>query len=360
MGTLAGRILTEGGWMTGRLQHGAAVTRIEPWAGAPEDRFILPGFIDLHVHGGGGGDTMDGPEGVATLASFHARHGTTALLPTTVTAPASDLLRAAEGIAAARPGPQAARILGLHLEGPFINPAVLGAQPPFAIAPDLALVDAIRDAVPLRVVTMAPEVDLNGRLLAHLVARGVRAQIGHTACTDAQARAALSAGAAGFTHLFNAMSPLHHRAPGCAGCALAYATYAEIILDRVHVAPSAVLAALRAIPGLYGVTDAVAAAGMPDGAYRLGAHAVRKEGDTVRLADGTLAGSVLTMDAALQTLLGLGLDLAEAARRLATVPADYLGETERGRIAEGLPADLVVVDRSGRLLQVLTEGNAVL
>ena len=112
--------------MTGRLQHGAAVTRIEPWAGAPEDRFILPGFIDLHVHGGGGGDTMDGPEGVATLARFHARHGTTALLPTTVTAPASDLLRAAEGIAAARPGPQAARILGLHLEGPFINPAVLG------------------------------------------------------------------------------------------------------------------------------------------------------------------------------------------------------------------------------------------
>ena len=250
MGTLAGRILTEAGWMTGRLQHGAAVTCIEPWAGAPEDRFILPGFIDLHVHGGGGGDTMDGPEGVATLARFHARHGTTALLPTTVTAPASDLLRAAEGIAAARPGPQAARILGLHLEGPFINPAVLGAQPPFAIPPDLALVDAIGSRVALRVVTMAPEIDVEGVLLAHLVARGVRVQLGHTSCTDAQARAALQAGASGFTHLFNAMTALHHRAPGCVGCALAVAEHAEIILDGIHVAPAAILAALRAIPGL--------------------------------------------------------------------------------------------------------------
>ena len=352
-------ILTADGWVAGRLRHGAAVTGIEPWAGAPEDRFILPGFIDLHVHGGGGGDTMDGAEGVATLARFHARHGTTALLPTTVTAPAPDLLRAAEGVAACRPGPRAARILGLHLEGPFINPAMLGAQPPFAIAPDLALVDQIRHAVALRVVTMAPEVDPAGTLLAHLVAHGVRAQIGHTACTDAEARAALRAGAAGFTHLFNAMSPLHHRAPGCAGCALGHAAHAEIILDGVHVAPSAVLAAVRAIPGLYGVTDAIAAAGMPDGAYRLGTHPVRKQGGTVRLADGTLAGSVLTMDAALRTLLGLGLDLADAARRLSTVPADYLGETERGRIAVGLPADLVVVDRAGRLLEVYAEGEAM-
>ena len=358
--TLTGQILTPGGWVAGRLHHTAAVTAIEPWSGAPGDRFILPGFVDLHVHGGGGADTMEGADAVATLARFHARHGTTALLPTAVTSPAADLLRAAEGIAAARPGRGAARILGMHLEGPFINPAMLGAQPPFAIAPDLGLVDAIGGAARLRVVTMAPEMDEGGRLLAHLVARGVRVQIGHTACTDAQALAALRAGAAGFTHLFNAMSPLHHRAPGCVGCALAHAASAEIILDGIHVAPTAMRAALRAIPGLYGVTDAIAAAGMPDGAYRLGAHTVHKRGDSVRLPDGTLAGSLLTMDAALRTLLGLGLDLAEAARRLATIPADYLGEPERGRIAPGLPADFVVVDAAGHLLQVFTEGDAVL
>ena len=357
--TLAGQVLTPEGWVAARLHHAAAITRIEPWADAPADRFILPGFVDLHVHGGGGADTMQGAEAVGQLARFHARHGTTALLPTTVTSPAADLLRAAEGVAAARPGRGAARILGLHLEGPFINPAVLGAQPPFAIRPDLALVDAIASLVPLRIVTMAPEVDADGRLLAHLVARGVRVQLGHTACTDVQALAALRAGAHGFTHLFNAMSPLQHRAPGCAGCALAHAGHAEIILDGIHVAPTAILAALRAIPGLYGVTDAIAAAGMPDGEYRLGSHPVHKRGDTARLADGTLAGSVLTMDGALRTLLGLGVPLAEAARRLSTIPADYLGERERGRIESGLPADLVVVDRSGRVLHVAVEGSSL-
>ena len=358
--TLAGQILTAEGWVRGRLHHTAAVGRIEAWAGAPGDRFILPGFVDLHVHGGGGADTMAGAEAVAGMARFHARHGTTALLPTTVTAPAAELIRAAAGVTAARPGPRAARILGLHLEGPFINPAMLGAQPPFAIPPDLALVDAIRDAAALRVVTMAPEQDEAGRLLAHLTRHGVRVQIGHTACTDAEALAALRAGASGFTHLFNAMSPLHHRAPGCAGCALAHADYAEIILDGVHVAPAAILAALRAIPGLYGVTDAIAAAGMPDGEYRLGSHTVRKRGEVARLADGTLAGSVLTMAGALRTLLGLGLPLAEAARRLSTIPADYLGEAELGRIAPGLPADLVVVDAAGRVLHVAVAGASVL
>ena len=143
-----------------------AITAIEPWRRRPGERFILPGFIDLHVHGGGGADTMQGAEAVATMARFHARHGTTALLPTTVTAPPHALLQAAHGVAAARPGRAAARILGLHLEGPFINPAVLGAQPPFAIPPDLALLDAIHTACRVRVMTMAPETDPDGMLLA--------------------------------------------------------------------------------------------------------------------------------------------------------------------------------------------------
>lgn len=353
--TLAGQVLTSDGWVRGRLHHSAQIAAVEPWDGAPADRFILPGFIDLHVHGGGGADVMDGADAVGRMARFHARHGTTALLPTTVTAPRDDLLRAAAGIAAAAPG--GARILGLHLEGPFINPAMLGAQPPFAIPPDLALVDAIAAIVPLRVVTMAPEIDPDGALLDHLVHAGVRVQLGHTACTSAQALAALQGGASGFTHLFNAMSPLHHRAPGCVGCALAHARHAEIILDGLHVAPDAILAALRAIPDLYAVTDAVAAAGMPDGDYRLGRHTVHKQGGRVSLPDGSLAGSVLTMDGALRMLLGLGLDLAQASRRVSAIPAAYLRLTDRGRIAPGLAADLVVVDGSGHVLAVRTEGT---
>lgn len=357
--TLTGAILTPGGWVRGRLRHGATIEAITPDPGAPGDRFILPGFVDLHVHGGGGADAMDGAEAVGTLARFHARHGTTALLATTVTAPADVLLRAAAGVAEAVPGPGAARVLGLHLEGPFISPAMLGAQPAFAIPPDLALVDALAALVPLRVVTLAPEVDPGFVLTAHARRLGARVQIGHTACSYAQAEAALAAGAAGFTHVFNAMTPLHHRAPGCVGCALALGQHAEIIVDLQHVTPGAVLAARRAIPGLYGVTDAVAAAGMPDGAYRLGGHTIHKRGGTVRLADGTLAGSVLTMDRAFVNLLALGLPMAEASERLSSIPAGYLGLADRGAIVVGACADLVVADAAGVLLGVVTEGVAV-
>ncbi len=360
-GCAEGVVLTPGGWVRGRVRFDAAIRVIEPDAGAPEDRFVLPGFVDLHVHGGGGADCMDGAEAVHAMAAFHARHGTTSLLATTVTAPAADLRRAGAGIAAAgaQPRPGAARVLGWHLEGPFINPGALGAQPPYAIAPDLSLAAELCALAPIRVATYAPETDPDGALLAFLVAHGVRVQIGHTLCSYAVAQAALEAGAAGFTHLFNAMTPLHHRAPGAAGCALAHATHAEIIPDLLHVGEGALLAALRAIPGLYGVTDAVAATGMPDGAYALGRHTIHKSGNAVHLPDGTLAGSVLTMDAALRNLLRLGLELDDAARRLSTIPADYLDLADRGRLVAGAAADLVIVDAGGHLLHVVTEGTPV-
>ena len=214
------------------------------------------------------------------MARFHARHGTTSLLATTVTAPAAELRAALRGIGAVarerRPGE--ARVLGGHLEGPFISPQALGAQPPFAIPPDLALLDEMCALAPLRVATIAPEIDPGHRAAAAPArsrhARPARPQPGELG----EAEAALAAGAAGFTHLFNAMTGLHHRAPGMVGAALARAQHAELILDFQHVAPAAALAALRAIPGLYGITDAVAAAGMPPGEYPLGRHRVIQDG----------------------------------------------------------------------------------
>jgi N-acetylglucosamine-6-phosphate deacetylase len=361
MAVLAGRILTPAGWVAGRLRFGAAIEAVEPDPEAPPDRFVIPGLIDLHVHGGAGADAMLGEEAVRRMARFHARHGTTALLATTVTAPAEALRRAMRGIGAAtaRPEPGAARVLGAHLEGPFISPEALGAQPPFAIPPDLDLVDELCALAPIRVATMAPEIDPDGRLLARFRRHGVRAQIGHTTCSYAAARSALAAGAAGFTHLYNAMSGLQHRRPGAVGAALAHATYAELILDLLHVEAGTALAALRAIPRLYCVTDAVSAAGMPDGEYRLGEHRIVKEGGAVRLVDGSLAGSVLTMDTALRNLLALGLLLGDAAGRCSLYPADYLGLEERGRIVPGAVADFVVVDGSGGLVATFVEGREV-
>jgi N-acetylglucosamine-6-phosphate deacetylase len=358
---IAGQILTEDGFVPGRLRCTAAIQAIEPAVDAPADRFVLPGFIDLHVHGGAGADCMAGADAVRRMAAFHAGHGTTALLATTVTAPRAELLSAFGGIGAAMkaPGQGTARILGAHLEGPFISPEALGAQPPFAIAPDLDLVDELAALAPIRVATMAPEIDPDGALLAHFMARGVRVQIGHTTCSYAQAHAALAAGAAGFTHLFNAMSGLHHRRAGAVGAALAHADWAELILDFVHVEPAAARVALRAIPNLSCITDAVAATGMPPGKYHLGRHRVLKDADAVRLADGTLAGSVLTMDQALRNLLQLGAPLEQAARRCATLPARYLGLDERGRLDPGAVADVVVVDARGRVAAVLAEGRPV-
>ncbi len=357
--TIAGQILTPEGFVQGRLRCTAVIRAIEPAADAPADRFVLPGFIDLHVHGGAGADVMAGADAVRQMARFHASHGTTALLATTVTSPRHELLAAFRGIGAAMasPDPAAARLLGAHLEGPFISPQALGAQPPFAIGPDLALVDELAALAPIRVATMAPEIDPDGALLRHFRALGARAQIGHTACSYAEASAALAAGAAGFTHLFNAMSGLHHRRPGAVGAALAHAQWAELILDFVHVDEGAARAALRAIPNLYCITDAVAAAGMLPGEYRLGQHRVFKQADAVRLADGTLAGSVLTMDGALRNLLHLGVPLEDAARRCATLPADHLGLADRGRLAPGAAADVVVVNQGGRLEAVLLEGR---
>ena len=360
MTIIAGQVLTPAGFVAGELSFTDTIGTVMPGP-APADTFILPGFVDLHVHGGAGADVMQGEAAIHTMAGFHARHGTTSLLATTVTAPAADLIAAAHAIAAAMrsPRPGAARIIGMHLEGPFISPDALGAQPPHAIPPDLALLETLCAIVPIRVATYAPEIDPDGTLLAAFLRHGIRAQIGHTTCTYEQARDALAGGAAGFTHLFNAMSGLHHRAPGAVGAAFAHASHAELIADLIHVTPGAALAALHAIPGLYAVTDAVAATGMPDGPYRLGRHDIHKSGDTVRLASGGLAGSVLTMAGALRNLLALGLPMDEAARRCSTLAAAYVGRGDAGELAPGCRADIVCVDAAGRSHACFVAGVAV-
>jgi N-acetylglucosamine-6-phosphate deacetylase len=251
-------------------------------------------------------------------------------------------------------------VLGAHLEGPYISPDKLGAQPAFAALPSADQILALHAIAPLRVVTLAPELPGALETIAALVAAGMRVQLGHSTADYDTACAALRCGAAGFTHLFNAMSALHHRAPGVAGAALAHATRAEIIPDLLHVHPGAIRAALRAIPGLYCVTDSTSAASMPDGDYTLGRHRVTKCLGGVRLADGTLAGSTLTMDQALRNLVfELGLTLPDAAQRTATHAARHLGLADRGALVAGACADIVVLDGALRVRQVLVEGAAI-
>jgi N-acetylglucosamine-6-phosphate deacetylase len=251
-------------------------------------------------------------------------------------------------------------VLGVHLEGPYINPGKLGAQPAFARSFAASELQRLHDLFPIRLITLAPEVPGNMEVIESLCAAGFRVQIGHTLGSYEEGLAALSKGAGGFTHLFNAMTGLQQRAPGMVGLALAHANYAEIIPDLIHVHAGAIRVALRAIPGLYCVTDSTAASGMPDGEYRLGSHTVTKCLGGVRLADGTLAGSALTMDQALRNLVHeLGLTLADASRRVSTHAADYLGVTDRGRLAVGAWGDAVLLDRDLKLLDVYVEGSSI-
>jgi N-acetylglucosamine-6-phosphate deacetylase len=321
-------------------------------------RWILPGFIDLHVHGGGGADAMEGAKAVQTIARTHAAHGTTSFLITTMTAPRAELNTVLPDLArCCLPGAvDGATPLGLHLEGPYLNPGRLGAQPDAAVAATLDEVLHYLGLAPIRVLTLAPEIHDRLDIIAELASRGIRVQLGHSLATYEQACDALHHGAAGFTHLYNAMTPLQHRAPGVVGAAFAHADYAELIPDLLHVHPGAMRAAFRAIPHLYCVTDGTAACGMPDGDYKLGSQPVNKCLGAVRLADGTLAGSALTMDQALRNLVEIGLSLGDAARRLSQYPADYLGETSRGRLVKDGIADLVVLDERLRVCDVFIGG----
>ena len=374
-GSLKGRILTPDGFVDGTLAF-AAGGRIESIVGTPaalqaardtRSPLVLPGFIDLHVHGGGGHDVMEGGDAARHIAALHVRHGTTSMLATTMTAPMADLETA---FAALRPmfspqpiaqsGAKAARILGVHLEGPYINPGKLGAQPDFARPLNGDEIRRLHAMAPIRLITLAPEVAGNIDVIESLVAAGYRVQVGHSIASYEEVVTALERGAGGFTHLYNAMSGLHHREPGVVGAALAHAVYSEIIPDLLHVHPGAIKVALRAIPCLYCVTDSTAAAGMPDGDYKLGRHTVTKCLGGVRLPDGTLAGSTLTMDQALRNLVErIGLDLADASRRVSTFAADHLGLADRGRLQRGAWADMVVLDRELQITDVYVEGNPV-
>ena len=359
MEALQGSILTESGWVTGELGFASCVEQIEGQpTRTPEPPYILPGFVDLHVHGGGGADMMAGADAIRTAARLHARHGTTSMLATSVTAPFAEIeaFLGTVDTAMAADWPDAARVLGAHLEGPFLNPDKLGAQPDFAGAADADALAKWLAIAPVRVMTMAPEMDPEGDVIAAAQAAGIKVQLGHSLCDYARAAACLQTGC-GVTHLFNAMSPVAHRGNGLAGAALAHAGYAEIIPDLLHVEPGAILAARRAIPHLYGVTDATAGAGMPDGMFRLGAHHVRKEDGAMRLADGTLAGSTLTMDVALRNFVGIGLSLQEASARLSTYPADWIGRHDIGRLRKGSLADMVVLDGALEVMQVRVGGR---
>jgi len=315
---------------------------------------VLPGFVDVHVHGGGGADFMHGTEdAVRQVTRTHAKYGTTSLLATTLTASreATDrAIRAAQTVMDAGPGEGEARVLGIHLEGPYICAAKRGAQPEaFVRPPDREeLTHWIKlGRGSIRRITLAPELEGVDEIIKYAALKGVTVSIGHTNATAAEAEAAIAWGATGATHLFNAMPPLHHRQPGAVGVALARPEIVcELIADGVHLHLLIVrlVVAAKGPEGVVLITDAIEGTAMPDGEYELGGQTVLVQDGTAAFADGTLAGSVLTMNRAFTNVRRAGVTLPEAARLSSGNALRQLGQSDtRGTIAPGMAADLAVV-----------------
>lgn len=317
--------------------------------------WVVPGFVDEHVHGGGGGDfgTEDGDSHARALR-FHAEHGTTSMLPTTASAQPQALLDVVEVLAGAVGSTaHGARAVGLHLEGPWLAPEMRGAHATEDLRdPDAAELDRLQEASggAIRLVTVAAELTGAPDFIRSARSRGVQVNVGHTAATFEQVVAAVEAGATGFTHVYNAMSGLHHRAPGTVGAAMTLdGVLCELILDLVHVAPPAAQALWRTTgPNrLALITDAVTAAGLDDGSYRFGERDIEVRQGQVRIAGtDTIAGSSLALDGAVRNAVDVfGIDVAEASRLASGNVARRLGLDDRlGAISEGLLADVVVLD----------------
>lgn len=328
---------------------------------------LAPSFFDIHIHGAAGHDVMEAtPEALEAIGAFLASRGTARFLATTVTAPIDATLRAVAGLAkriAAPPVAGTAHPLGIHLEGPFLSHAKRGVHPPaLLLAPDIALFDRLYDAAEghVRLITLAPELPGASEFAAHAVARGVRVSLGHSNANAAETRAAIAAGATSATHTFNAMRPLDHREPGILGVVLTTdSLFAELICDGIHTAPEIVRLWWRAKGPERAilVTDAMSAAGMPDGEYHLGGLTVEVANGRA-MCDGVLAGSVLTLDRALANFLAFtGATLEQGLRLLTGNPAALTGfESEAGSLAPGAPANLVAVSEEGRLAASFVNG----
>jgi N-acetylglucosamine-6-phosphate deacetylase len=322
-----------------------------------------PGFVDLQVNGFAGVDLVSADlEGYTAVGQAMAHTGVTAYQPTFITGDPADVLVALEQLGQLVtdrvPGP---RLLGAHLEGPFLSPRRAGTHPPARLLePDPTLLDRFLAAGPVRMATLAPELPGALDTIGRLTAAEVVVACGHTDADAETAHAAFAAGARAVTHLFNAMRPFSHRDPGIVGVALTRDDVTvPIIVDGVHLAPEAVrLVFAAAARRSMLITDATAAAGMPDGDFVLGEVHLHKREVQVRRADGTLAGSALTMDAAVRNVVDLGIALPAALHAAACAPAALIGEPADG-LVPGAAADVVVLDEDLMVHRVLRDGQEI-
>ena len=338
--------------------HDADVTRLDVTG-----LYVAPGFIDAHIHGSNGADVMDGTlESIETISCAILKNGTTRFLPTTMTMATESIQKSLINIKAYQGRELGAKILGVHLEGPFISKGSFGAQNPLYIqSPNLELIKPYLDLV--KIVTYAPEEDHAFNFTHDLVTHQITPSIGHTCCSYETACEAIHHGAKGFTHLFNAMTGLHHRKPGAVGAALNTDAYVELIADGIHVHPHLfkLIEKLKTPSRMLLVTDAMRAACLKDGVFDLGGQPVHVKEGVASLADGTLAGSVLNQIQAVKNMKeNTELSLSQIIQMVTLTPATYVGVDDvLGSIEIGKIADFVVFDEHFNIHFVICEGKCL-
>jgi N-acetylglucosamine-6-phosphate deacetylase len=359
----------DGSLVRGKLTFTDRISSIDPASDVGDD-YILPGFVDLQVNGSHGIDVMNAsPDALATLSRHLAREGTTAWMPTAVTAPIEKIAQVHDSIASAFENSRrddsanAAAILGMHLEGPFISPLRLGAHPALNLEPRGDAFERVLAMRALRLITLAPELPGGLDAIRRLTERDVSVSIGHTNATLDEANAGIAAGARMFTHLFNAMRPLNHRDPGVIAAALTPSpALAAIIPDAVHVHPVMLRLAFsaRGKHGIILVTDKVALAQTSGAEKTIGRGRATIRDGAARLDDGTLAGSVISMLDGVRVMVEkAGVSIGDAAVIAATNPANLMGANDRGRIQVGARSDLIVLSRALELKSVFIAGREI-
>lgn len=356
-----GSVLIENGKFSAVFPPDAPVPAAEETLDAG-GKMLMPGFIDIHSHGAGGGDTCDGTlEALNTIVDCKIKEGVTSWLPTTLTLGYDTLEKVMHAVAAYRAEPRSVKVPGVHLEGPFVNPKMAGAQnPEFLKNPDYEIVEKLNKIAPVLVITLAPELEGATEFIAKATALGVRCSAGHSAATHAQFKAAKAAGLVHLTHFCNQMSPLHHREIGLVGSGFLDTTIrAEMICDKVHLCPDMLATAFKVLTPdrIMMITDSLACSGLPDGPSQLGGLPIMVKNGEARLLSGNLAGSTLNYSLGVRNIRQItGLPLSEIVKATSWNQAQSLGLSDRGKIAPGFAADFVLLGDDFLVQQTFVDG----
>lgn len=344
--------------MSGVIEFDKSITKVSKLNDANSQNYIIPGFVDLHCHGGGGFDTMQGKDAIKSMSEYHLKNGTTSLLATTWTSTFDKTLVSLKDFNTLVN--EKSNLLGVHLEGPFINPNKLGAQPPLTQTPSNDFINKVIKEANVRTITLAPEIEGMEEFIAFLYEKKINVQFGHTLATSECCEKFINKYKLSFTHLYNAMSDNNHRNPGVLAAALSKGMFAEIICDLHHVSKEAIHIAKKCIPNLYAITDSIGASGLADGDYKFDEVGITKKDKKITLKNTeTLAGSIITMHETFLNLLKIDISIEDAVKMTSYSASRFLNDNKIGYIKEGNKSNFIVLNKDYNIEQIYLNGNLI-